>query len=410
MDGQRFDRWTRSLVTASSRRSLVKGLAGAVVAVFAAGAGEIEAAPSCRGLRAGARCGTCGACDGNGTCVPNSDNCGDCKVCHPTSFRCTALPADTPCAACKTCQGGRCLEKRCGRGKRCCPSSSACVATGGCCTDAECGECGTCENGTCKSSPGKEGQDCGGSACKVCRGGQCVVKPENANCPGGKCCGGTCRANAACCTDEGCDDPDCGKCENFQCNRTAKNDRPCGNAPACHICKDGHCVNKPDNSNCRGSNGSCCGGACCIGNQICCEGQCCAGTCLPLVGCCGSSSFTAAGADLCCPFGPPCGEGNDARCCTEGQECCRGECKAPEDCCPEENVCGTRAARVKRSWRSAPETAAAPSSGAKSRVALAPPTMPSAAAATSSVAPSRKKRPAAPKRTPAASAIAANRG
>src|SRR5215218_10438668 len=110
--------------------------------------------------------------------------------------------------------------------------------------------------------------------------------------------------------------------------RSSKNGQTCGIVPACHVCANGECVAPSDGSSCKGVIGTCCAGLCCIGNQICCDGKCCDGTCI--AGCCiGSSSASAAGTDLCCPFGPPCGEGNDERC-----------CKEDEECCPEENVCG----------------------------------------------------------------------
>jgi hypothetical protein len=306
MDGQRFDRWARALAAASSRRGLIKGLAGTLVAgLIAADAEEAEAAARCRG------CGPCQRCR-NGTCVPRRDG--------------------TLCGQCGKCAAGVCVANpaRCGKCRVCNESTFACNAQ-------DCGDCGVCVNDVCKPKSGREGQDCGGSSCKVCDNGQCVAKPQNAECPGGLCCDGVCRAGAACCDDGGC--PECGKCVNFACDRTAKNGQTCGTTPSCHICDNGECVALGDGFACKGVIGTCCAGVCCIGDQVCCNGQCCDGTCI--AGCCiGGSSVSAADTDLCCPFGPPCGEGSNARCCNQDQECCQGECKAPEACCPEESVCG----------------------------------------------------------------------
>jgi hypothetical protein len=367
MDGPRFDRWTRMLASAPSRRGLLKGVIGAVAAgLLGAEAEDAEAARSCQRcgkngqctpLKNGTSCGDCGVCAG-GACVANPSGCESCKVCNTSTFHCDPRPDATACGECGSCQGGRCraqkdkcshcasctatrdrtyiCKSRCTHGDRCCPDpDNHCVAADACCNDADCPECQSCVDDACKPNPDNEGKDCGGSSCSVCKNGQCVAKADNFECPGGLCCGGACRAGAACCDDDGC--PECGTCVNFACERTAKNGTTCGNTPSCHVCADGECVSRADGFACIGVNGTCCGGFCCVGNQSCCSGSCCDGTCI-LGFCCPTTSFAAAtideaavaaGAEVCCPFGPPCGDGAAARCCPETELCCGGTCCPP---------------------------------------------------------------------------------
>lgn len=365
MEGRRFDRWTRTLAANRSRRGLLRGLVGtAVASVFAAGVEEAEAAGGCQRCRKGTctprtdgtLCGNCGVC-ASGVCVANASRCGSCKSCNATTFHCDSRPDDTACGDCGTCHGGRCrankdkcahcasckadggnytCKSRCTHGDRCC-EDGRCVAANECCTDKDCPECAKCAGGTCTADSARQGTDCGGSTCKACDNGRCVTKPNNTNCPGGLCCGGACHAGAACCDDDGC--PECGTCVNFACDRTAKNGQTCGTTPACRVCADGQCVALADGSACQGVIGTCCSAVCCVGNQSCCKGQCCDGTCIPGFGCCSFHAFAAADVSLCCQFGPPCGEGNAAHCCKEGETCCSGICCPAGKTCADEE-CG----------------------------------------------------------------------
>lgn len=274
MDGQRFDRWTRTLATASSRRGFFRGLAGTLAAgLVAAEAQEAEAAPSCRRQPNGTRCGECGVCR-NQTCVVDpSVHCDGCQRCSSPTMTCK--PTNDACAVCEKCErdGGayRCKRLNCGERTHCC--NHRCIPKEVCCTDRDCPECGRCERGNCKPNPAKNGQKCGTSGCEVCKNGKCEPQIDNAGC--------------------------------F--------DR----------------------------NGLCCRGVCCAPGKSCCGGTCCTdGLCVGDV-CCdfGGASLSAAEAEVCCPFGPPCGEGNAAKCCQEGETCCDGICCPEGKTCADE-VCG----------------------------------------------------------------------
>jgi hypothetical protein len=172
------------------------------------------------------------------------------------------------------------------------------------------------------------------TACEKCESdGTC----KNLKCKE-KCCNHRCIPKNACCKHADCGD--CGKCENRRCkNDPAKIGRKCGSG-GCQVCTSRGCDKQIDNAGCFDRNGLCCDGVCCAPGQSCCGHVCCQDGFCVNGGCCAPGSGFAAAGDLCCPFGPPCGEGTNACCCAEGEECCRGECKRPEDCCPEENACG----------------------------------------------------------------------
>ncbi|MEA2586753.1 MAG: hypothetical protein QOF33_4838 [Thermomicrobiales bacterium] len=263
MDGQRFDRWARAFAAASSRRGLIKGLAGTLAAgFFAAGGEDVEAARTCQRCRrgvctfmpAGTRCGVCGTCDGNGGCnVDSGFDCGPCKECSQASHRCENKPADAPCGDCATCQRGRC-RKTCRARERCCPPNT-CAAAGVCCPDEErCGE-ECCERAT---------ERCTADGCcptaRVCgtgSGAHCCGEHED--CLNGSCCPRSqiCRnlelgIEDCCADDEICCPSDhrckpAKECCKEQCTE-------------CEACENGECVPKSDNTPC--ASGICCGGVC----------------------------------------------------------------------------------------------------------------------------------------------------
>jgi hypothetical protein len=105
MDAARFDTLLRSLAAASSRRGLLTGLAGSLLAALAAPLGGNEAMAAC-----GGGCGQCERCR-NGRCRPKQN--------------------ETPCGsnATRQCCDGRCCERGdiCVRGK--------CVTGQGTCAD-----------------------------------------------------------------------------------------------------------------------------------------------------------------------------------------------------------------------------------------------------------------------------------
>ena len=134
MDAANFDRWTR-LLAASSRRSVLRGAAGAALAAALGGRLAPEAAARTCSLR-GEECttracctlgspdllhlvcrrGTCkcrkgyGDCDRDGTCETNlltdDDNCGRCRVDCPSREACTG-PARAATASATARRGAR---------------------------------------------------------------------------------------------------------------------------------------------------------------------------------------------------------------------------------------------------------------------------------------------------------------
>jgi hypothetical protein len=134
MDGSRFDSVAKSWANGTSRRTILRGLAAAVVGLVAAPAARSDAAVTC--YAAGAACnfdveccvGTCtlGVCrcpagkvNCNGLCRDNCDGC-------PTGFRkcngiCRDLKSDSNnCGFCgNTCRkGSHCSNgKCCGQGE-----------------------------------------------------------------------------------------------------------------------------------------------------------------------------------------------------------------------------------------------------------------------------------------------------
>jgi hypothetical protein len=326
MDGQRFDRWARAFAAASSRRGLIKGLAGTLVAgLVAADIEETEAANSCQRCDKkgrcvpktdGTLCGQCGVCAGGQCVAGNAARCGPCKKCNTSTFHCDAQTNGTACGDCGSCKGGECQRRK-----------------------ERCSKCATCKQGTDRTYSCQS--QC--TECETCENGQCVAKDDGTSCgANGLCCQGVCQSGVQCCTDAECGE--CSRCDDGQCNGAIVEGKSCQNSD-CKECRNRQCVQRTDNHTClNGRPGVCCHGECCQGNNpTCCGGTCCTVLlCFGDVCCLPGSGFTAAGADLCCPFGPPCGEGNAARCCNEDQECCQGECKQLGECCPDENVCGDR--------------------------------------------------------------------
>ena len=180
MDAANFDRWTR-LLAASSRRSVLRGTAGAALAAALGGRLAPEAAARTCSLR-GEECttracctlgspdllhlvcrrGTCkcrkgyGDCDRDGTCETNlltdDDNCGRCRVDCPSREAC--LHGTCSCshgfgncpAGCTTCaarkEGGA-------------PACIGGISSQACATDAECSPRTVClANGRCSRECG----------------------------------------------------------------------------------------------------------------------------------------------------------------------------------------------------------------------------------------------------------------
>lgn len=368
MDGNRFDRLARGLVTTKSRRTFLRGL-------FAGTAGGFAT------VAAGARVGAQVVCDApliecGGACVdPATDeaNCGECGTvcdfangcesciggvctfaciddCCPGPL-CTELAADpTNCGAC----GAACAEGLACQSGRCCTpeiEGGACSDEVPCCFGYVCclGVCGP-NSCPCPATPCAEGliccdtfcldattspENCGdcGVVCghgEVCIDGACVADP---GCPelcaeGTLCCGGQCIDATA--------DPNCGHC-GFSCEGVGG------------ICCDGRChVGDPENCEacgvpcppgweCRpGAGFGCClfgeaegcivGSDCCFSSQQCCNGVCvfdasycsCPGGCSPQQACCNGQCVD--------PYGDVGNCGGCGVSCAAGEVCAGGTC------------------------------------------------------------------------------------
>jgi hypothetical protein len=142
MDDQRFDRFTRALSIATSRRQTMGFIAVTMALAWsphrARARQDATPSPSCAPGQA-----TCG-----GVCVDtccNNDHCGTCgNACTPP-FTCFEGQCDCPSGLC------------CAEGETAC--NGACVAT--CCDNANCGACGnackegyTCFEGVCDCPSG----------------------------------------------------------------------------------------------------------------------------------------------------------------------------------------------------------------------------------------------------------------
>ena len=236
MDGHRFDGLTRTLAGGTSRRQVLKLLAGGVAGGLAGvlGAGNSGAAPRCK--RVGQRCHT------NADCCPEQNQ----TICSATSGQCEACPAGT--ALC----GGQCVAG----------------CTGGLVLDPT-----TC---TCSCPPGTRG--CGGTCvdimsdeqhCGGC-GGACTV-------PGSVCAAGQCACplgttychETGSCADLGTDPANCGSC---------------GNACPSGACAGGACACAPEATACGGQ----CVGPCAVG-EVLFRSSCTCGACPASLGTCATA-------------------------------------------------------------------------------------------------------------------------
>ena len=193
MDAERFDRLTRQLATGHTRRGMLRGLLGTVLAgtVLTRQSSPARAA-ICVNASTGTVC-TCetaaacttNGCGGDGCCTPNcdgttcgDDGCGGLCAC-PLGLQCSdGVCGMAPCTP--TCDGKTCGDDGCG------------------------GSCGTCQ---------KRGQTCNSV-------GQCVTPP--------KCKPTTCRAQGITCGSiaDGCGDT-------LQCGRCKKHGQTCNSAGQC---------------------------------------------------------------------------------------------------------------------------------------------------------------------------------
>src|SRR5215204_7006953 len=160
MDYVRFDRWTKTLSRRRSRRGLLAGVAGAIVALTSQRRGSAQiSTPSgmCGGL-AGFSCPEGFECvdDPGDSCDPATGGADCAGVCQPIDYNpCAAIlciegttccpqcggiciPSYLPCSE-DLCVSEPCNQMMCGPGEYCCNEScSLCVGLGQVCTDQYC--------------------------------------------------------------------------------------------------------------------------------------------------------------------------------------------------------------------------------------------------------------------------------
>jgi len=353
MDQQRFDELAKLIARSASRRRLLKGgIAALAAGLFGTVALDesAEAAPSknCRNKPNGTLCGGCGRCSA-GACV-STGLCPDrCKVCDPKSLTCRA----NKCGECGVCDpsNGKCTANQsvCGVCERCNEVTTECVALNN--SDlVTCGTCGLCANGRCDNIPSACGDDCG--KCKKTGSGKKATYNCKSRCKEGqKCCPeGKCVANDRCCEDEQqCADGHC--ClKDKVCTASGgccpEGPKVCGNGIDAICCQDGtECASNDFARRCCPVGETVlCVETCCKDGSICCGGKCCQGTCSIGNVCCPTGpggSRLSAQADVCCPFGAPCGSDGNEKCCAEGETCLpSGDFSPVLLCCPEVKQCG----------------------------------------------------------------------
>ena len=198
MDNERFDRWTKTLSKSRSRRGVLAGLTGAVVALGLQRRGSAQISTP------GGMCGGIAGfpCPDGFVCVDDpSDSCdpamggADCSgVCLPIDYNpCAAIlciegttccpqcggvciPNSSPCSE-DLCLSEPCGPSFCGAGEYCCNESCGiCAPLGGGCIEVFCeppGEVGV----ACGPTICAPGQVCCNESCGICTApdGVCIM-------------------------------------------------------------------------------------------------------------------------------------------------------------------------------------------------------------------------------------------
>ncbi len=370
MDENRFDNLTRTLAAGASRRTILRALAGGVVAAVAAVARHDDGEAAKCG-REGESCGCCKpglTCTG-GACCPDDRVCGG--ACCPAGY---------------TCQGGTCVRAGKGNGSPGgCPTGQA-PCNGGCVAITSdvtnCGACGyacpvstdpclfaVCAGGFCGFAATNEGGTCAGDGNRcfgghVCQSGGCVGTNPITCAASDQChVAGECNpADGLCsnpyadlgitcetgnlCTDDACDGQ--GAC-------IVGTDVVTPNCPVPNQCQvsvscnpaNGHCdqiVNQNSSFPC-GAGPSCADGM--QHAQDACDGG---GTCIPgantscgLFVCGTTSCRTTCGSDADCVGAAHCdggvcmGDGANGAACDEASDCQSGFCNSVSAYCCGQN-------------------------------------------------------------------------
>ena len=205
MDGLGFDRFTRLLVTRTSRRRALQGTTGGALAGMLAGFGIQEATAAC--VKLGQK-----GCKGpqNKKCCPGAVCNGGTKtktgrcVCKGSLTQCGTKCVDTEtnkqhCGDCgqtcgegQTCALGACVcpQSRTQCGADCVDTTTDARHCGGC--DEPCPDREICERGACVFKGGcQTGANYCFDGCRVKKDGKCIDRCVEPNCPEARCPGST---------------------------------------------------------------------------------------------------------------------------------------------------------------------------------------------------------------------------
>jgi hypothetical protein len=197
MDDVRFDRWTKTLSRSRSRRGVLAGLTGAVVALSSQrrSFAQISSPGGMCGGLAGIPCPEGFACvddpndscdpatggaDCAGICLPMDDNPCAAMLCIEGTTCCPqcgglCIPHDIPCAA-DLCVSEPCNQVICGPGEYCCNEScSICAPLGDGCIDQFCDP--PSYGVACGPTICAPGEVCCNESCGICTppGGVCIL-------------------------------------------------------------------------------------------------------------------------------------------------------------------------------------------------------------------------------------------
>lgn len=327
MDEVTFDRLTRAVSRAGSRRQVLGVLAsvglGGLLSQLADETSEAKrqhgrnrghhpgkGKDNRKGKRKGGKgggglggtqCGAAGSdCDQDSDCC--STNCFNFS-CSAKAHSCGTDTNPTPCRPpAKGCAGAQCCYAAVSCDDGCCqPPANQCNPQGNCCAPncagKQCGDdgcgaggsCGACPSGqtctasgTCQShcTPQCQGKQCGDDGC----GGSCGTCGSGQTCSNGACCTPQCSGKT--CGDDGCGGQ-CGNCpadrfcaNDICCNLNVVTDNACSaTMPCCgtHQCRNGGCCFADGTGPCyTGADDACCSK--CIPEDPNCTGRC-PGTC-----------------------------------------------------------------------------------------------------------------------------------
>ena len=369
MQPDAFERLTRRMGAATTRRGLLRVFAGGVAAAAAGALLPREATPPqavaatatpSATVRSAASASPTPTVKPTETPTPTEKptETATAKPAEPATptptQRATAAPSETPAAtptpaatarpeavptACES-------DSDCSNGEVCVPlgpgggvcGQKPAPTPGSCREDSDCPNGGVClgavvsNSGSCCPS----GQACYETCCPAGQGCATTIGSEGC-CPSAQLCNGQCCAAGDTCTNGECTPPNpcgaagCGAGE--QCLQANSN-------LSSYVCCLPKQVNSYENVCCDGVVFPVpCGANCCTTGSICCDGSCCAAGTVCIGGTCYPSGTTTCGSGLCLSGATCC----NGACCAPSSACCGGKCCSGtccgNDCCESGTTC-----------------------------------------------------------------------